>query len=86
LNSIRFEAHFQQKGFDFVHEIFPHSSGQHRWIFTNIDYFTKWVKSIPTREATPKVLIKFLEENNQSKFQFPSKFIIDNALGFISLE
>jgi hypothetical protein len=31
---------FQQWGLDFIGEIHPNSSGQHRWILTATDYFT----------------------------------------------
>jgi hypothetical protein len=44
-------------------EINPNSSGQHKWILTTINYFTKWVEVIPTRVSTDSVIIKFLEEN-----------------------
>jgi hypothetical protein len=39
---------FQQWGLDFIGEIHPPSSGQHRWILTATDYFTKWIEAIPT--------------------------------------
>eukprot|EP00253_Pinus_taeda_P033742 PITA_33742 len=45
------EAPFQQWGLDFIGEIHPPSSGQHRWILTATDYFTKWIEAIPTRQA-----------------------------------
>jgi hypothetical protein len=34
---------FQQWGLDFIGEIHPTSSGQHKWILTATDYFTKWI-------------------------------------------
>jgi ribonuclease HI len=40
---------FQQWGLDFIEEIHPPSSGQHRWILTATDYFTKWIEAAPTR-------------------------------------
>jgi hypothetical protein len=53
---------FQQWGLDFIGEIHPTSSGQHRWILTITDFFTKWIKAIPTRSASHKVIIGFLED------------------------
>jgi hypothetical protein len=53
---------FQQWGLDFIGEIHPASSGQHRWILTATDYFTKWIEAIPTRSASHKVIIGFLED------------------------
>jgi hypothetical protein len=48
---------FQQWGIDFIGEIHPASSGQHRWILTTTYYFTKWIESIPIRNASHKVII-----------------------------
>ena len=60
LNPITVEAHFQQWGLDFIGEINPNSSGQHKWILTTTDYFTKWIEAIPTRRATETVIMDFL--------------------------
>ena len=60
LKSIAVNAPFQQWGLDFIREINPSSSGQHKWILTAIDFFTKWVEAIPTRNATDKVIINFI--------------------------
>ena len=49
---------FQQWGMDFIGEINPSSSGQHRWILTAIEFFTKWVEAIPTRNAIDKVIME----------------------------
>ena len=57
LNPIAVNAPFQQWGLDFIGEINPTSSGQHRWILTATDFFTKWVEAIPTRNVTDKVII-----------------------------
>jgi hypothetical protein len=69
---------------DFVGEIHPHLSGQHRWILTVTDYFTKWIEEIPTKNATEKVIINFLEEHILAKFGCPKKIITDNAISFKS--
>ena len=44
-----------------------------------IDFFTKWVEAIPTRNATNKVIIDFIQENILSRFGCPQKLLIDNA-------
>ena len=49
LNLVQVEDPFQQWGLDFIEEMNPHSSGQHRWILFAIDYFKKWIDAIPTR-------------------------------------
>jgi hypothetical protein len=72
---------FQQWGLDFIGEIHPTSSGQNRWIFTATDYFTKWIESIPTRSASHKVIIIFLEDI-MSIFGCPSRIVTDNVASF----
>jgi hypothetical protein len=72
---------FQQWGLDFIGEIHPASSGQNRWILTATDYFTKWIEAIPTRSASHKVIINFLEDI-MSIFGCPSRIVTDNASSF----
>jgi hypothetical protein len=72
---------FQQWGLDFIGEIHPTSSGQHRWILTATDLFIKWIEAIPTRSASHKVIIGFLEDLI-TRFGFPSKIITDNETSF----
>jgi hypothetical protein len=82
---VKIEAPFQQWGLDFIGEINPHSSAQHRWILIATDYFTKWVEAIPTRKAIDSVVIDFLEENILSRFGCPRKIVTDNAQAFKSM-
>jgi hypothetical protein len=72
---------FQQWGLDFIGEIHPASSGQNRWIFTTTYYFTKWIESIPTRTASHKVIIGFLEDI-MAIFGCPSRIVTDNDASF----
>ena len=51
LNPITVNCLFQQWGLEFIGEIHPPSSGQHKWILTATDFFTKWVEAIPTKES-----------------------------------
>lgn len=46
---VEVNAPFQQWGLDFIGEIHPMSSAQHRWILTATNYFTKWIEAISTR-------------------------------------
>jgi hypothetical protein len=68
---VKIDAPFQQWGLDFIGEINSHSSTQHKWILTAINYFTKWVEDIHTRKATDSMLMDFLEENILSRFDCP---------------
>eukprot|EP00253_Pinus_taeda_P028886 PITA_28886 len=80
LKPIEVSAPFQQRGLNFIGEIHPASSRQHRWILTTTDYFTKWFETIPTRQATDAVIISFLENNILSRFGCPNKLITNNAV------
>jgi hypothetical protein len=60
LKPISMEAPFQQWGLDFIGEINPTSPGQHKWILTSTNYFTKWIEVVPTRQAIDVVIIQFL--------------------------
>ncbi len=75
---------FAQWGLDFIGVINPNSSGQHKYILTATDYFTKWIEAAPTQNATDKVMINFLLENIFSRFGCPRKIITDNAVAFKS--
>ena len=77
-------APFQQWGLDFIGQIHPTSSAQHRWILIATDYFTKWIKAILTRQSMDTVIIQFLESNILSFYGFPHKIITDNAATFKS--
>jgi transposase InsO family protein len=68
---------------DFIREIHPPSSSQHRWILTATDYFTKWIEAVPTKSTSHKVIINFLEDII-ARFGCPSKIVTDNASPFRS--
>jgi hypothetical protein len=48
---------------------------------TATDYFTKWIEAIPTRNASHKVIIGFLEEII-ARFGCPDRIVTDNAASF----
>jgi hypothetical protein len=82
LKPISIESPFKQQGLDFIGEIHPPSSDQHKWILTATDYFTKWIEAVPTRKTTDVVIINFLETNILSRFGCPRKIITDIATTF----
>lgn len=51
-----------------------------------MDYFTKWVEAIPTKQSTSAVVCQFLKENIISRFGVPHKIVANNALCFSSYE
>jgi hypothetical protein len=84
MKPISVDSPFQQWGLDFIGEIHPPSSDQHKWILTATDYFTKWIEAVPCRQATDSVIIKFFETNILSRFGCLRKIITDNAMAFRS--
>ena len=68
---------------DFIVEIHPPSSGQHRWILTATDYLTKWIEVVPTISISHKVIISFLEDII-ARFGCPSRIVTNNAASFKS--
>jgi hypothetical protein len=72
---------FQQWGLDFVGEIHPASSGQHRLILPATDYFTKWIEFIPIRNSSHKVIIGFLKYI-MARFGCLNIKVTDNAESF----
>lgn len=84
LKPISVKYSFLQWKWYFTGEIHPPSTGQHKWILTTTDYFTKRIEAILVRNATDTVIIKLLLENNFSRFVCPHKFVIDNAQSFKS--
>jgi hypothetical protein len=84
LNPISIESPFIQWGLDFIGDILPQSSAQHKWILKTTYYFPKWIEAIPTRQATYVVIIQFLEDNIFSIFGCPIKIITENETTFKS--
>ena len=82
LKPIHVNGSFQQWGLDFIGEINPYSSGQHKWILVATNYFTKWIEAIPTKNANHQVVMKFLNENIFTRFGFPTKLVTDNVADF----
>lgn len=78
------EVPFQQWGLYFIGEFHSSSLAQYECIITATDYFTKWTKSIPTRQATNFFIIQFLEGNIISRFGCPHKIIANNVAAFKS--
>jgi len=84
LQPVLVSAPFQQWGFYFVGEIHPSSFALHKCILTTIDYFTKWIEAIPTRQAVDSIVIQFIETNILSRFGCLHKIITANATSFKS--
>ena len=64
---------------DFIGKFKDNSSNGYSWILRATDYFTKWVEAIPTKAATEKVVMDFLEDKIITRFGVPTKITTDNA-------
>jgi hypothetical protein len=53
---------FRGWGVDLIGQIYPPSSKNHKFILVAIDYFTKWVETIPLKTMTSKEMIEFVKE------------------------
>jgi hypothetical protein len=71
LQPVVVEAPFQQWGLDFIGKFKDNSSNGYSWVIIATDYFTKWVEAIPTKSATEKVVMDFLEDRIITRFGVP---------------
>jgi hypothetical protein len=62
---------FRGWGMDMIGKIKHSSSKGHQYILTIMDYFTKWVESIPTKLVTSKDVINFIKEHVIHMFGIP---------------
>jgi len=67
-------------GIDFMGP-FPPSFG-FLYILVAIDYVSKWIETIPSRNNDHKTMIKFLKENILSRFGIPQAMISDSGTHF----
>lgn len=62
LNPIVVGEPFAQWGLDFIGMINPTFRFGHKWILTTTDYFTRWTKAMPLKNATEAEIVNFLKE------------------------
>lgn len=66
----------------FIGKFFNKSSGGYPWILVATDYFTKWVKEIPTKKSTSKVVMDFKLNNFIIRFGCLEIIVPHNAMYF----
>eukprot|EP00253_Pinus_taeda_P035194 PITA_35194 len=82
LQPVNIEQPFEQWVLDIIGEITPHSSKQHRYILTTIDYFTKLVEAIPLKTTNYEAIIEFINQFIITRFGVPNALIFYNASYF----
>jgi len=80
LNPILVIEIFDCWGIDFM-GLFPPSFG-FLYILVAVDYVSKWIEAIPSRNNDHKTVIKFLKENILSRFGIPRAMISDGGTHF----
>jgi hypothetical protein len=80
LNPILVIEIFDCWGIDFMGP-FPPSFG-FMYILVAVDYVSKWIEAIPSRNNDHKTVIKFLKENILSRFGIPRAMISDGGTHF----
>jgi len=86
LKPVIVEAPFQQWCLDFIGEFKDNSRNGYHWILTAIEYFTRWVESIPSKNQIEEVVMSFLEDRIITRFGAPAKITTENAKAFSSLD
>lgn len=82
LNLIMVIELFALWGQDFIVMINPISSVRHKWILMATNYFTRWTKVVPLKNATEMGITNFLEEL-VTKSDPPKTIISNNARAFL---
>jgi hypothetical protein len=60
----------------------PHSAKGHGYIIIAMDYFTKWVKVMPTFDNTRKTAMLFIFNHIITRFGFPQAIVTDHSIHF----
>ena len=79
MRPVLLDFHFSKWGLDFIGPINPPSFTGHIFIFTTIDYFTKWTEVVPLRHTHDEQVIYILESNIFSRFGIPLEIIMNNG-------
>jgi hypothetical protein len=80
LNPILVIEIFDCWGIDFIGPFPP--SFDFVYILVAVDYVSKWIEAIPSRNNDHKIVIKFLKENILSRFRIPRAMISDGGTHF----
>jgi hypothetical protein len=84
MNSIVKPWPFRGWGLDFIGEIHPGSSKEHRFILVATDYFTKWTEVVLLRNMTRWKVISFVQEHIIYRFGVPQTLTTDQGPSFMS--
>ena len=77
---------FRGWGLDFIGQINPPFSKEHRFVLVATDYFTKWTETVPLKNMTHREVIEFIIEHIIRRFGIPQTLTTDQGSSFISKE
>jgi transposase InsO family protein len=69
---------------NFIGQIHPSSSKEHRFMLVATDYFTKWTEVVPLKNMAHKEVIEFITEHIIHRFGIPQTLTTDQGTSFIS--
>ncbi|XP_050386607.1 uncharacterized protein LOC126802927 [Argentina anserina] len=69
---------------DFIGEIHPNSSLQHKHILLATDFFTKWVETIPVKTTSSEVITDFIFKYIITRYGIPECLVADRGAGFMA--
>jgi hypothetical protein len=61
---------------------YPPSSNGHKYIIMAVDYFTKWVKAMPTFNNTVDTTTCFFFNHVITRFEVPPQLVFDHGKHF----
>jgi hypothetical protein len=77
---------FSWLGQDFIGQIHPTSSKEHRFMLVAMDYFTKWTKTVPLKNITHREVIEFIIQHIIHRFGIPQTLTTGQGTSFVSKE
>src|SRR6185437_7605658 len=75
---------FRGWSLDFIGQINPPPSKEHRFVLVATDYFTKWTEAVPLKNMTHREVIEFSTEHIIHRFGIPQTLTTDQGSSFIS--
>ncbi|OIR56592.1 MAG: uncharacterized protein A8A55_2659, partial [Amphiamblys sp. WSBS2006] len=72
---------FERWGLDAIGAM-PQTEDGSKWIFTAVDYGTKWPVAIPVKELTAEAALQFVEREIIGKFGAPKEIVTDRGSCF----
>lgn len=79
LHPVDVDSPFKVFGVDFVGPIYPPSAEGHTYIFTAIDYQSRWPIAVAAKSANTDTLVMFLLNHVVAQFGVPSQIISDRG-------